>query len=124
MPAGAERDRDVHIFHWNSYAVSMCKVTDTTDPSRLPWRREGNREVSRMVPLLRAEGGEESQVSLEATEDCCARQAEAAALPLSPNETLVVDVTRGLDGGDRDRAGEQRPREGGRYKLRKNGVGG
>jgi hypothetical protein len=48
-----------------------------------------------MVPLLRAEGGEEEpQV---ATEDGRPTEAETKISPLSPDEALVVDVTRGLE---------------------------
>jgi hypothetical protein len=51
-----------------------------------------------MVPLLRAEGGEkEPQVGLVAPEDGRPTEAEAMILPLTPDEALVVDVTRGLD---------------------------
>lgn len=50
-----------------------------------------------MVPLLRAEGGEEEAQVLVATEDGSLAVAEEMVLPLPPNEALVVNVTRGLD---------------------------
>jgi hypothetical protein len=43
-----------------------------------------------MVPLLRAESGEEEpQVCLVATEDGCPTEAEAMVLPLPPDEAVV-----------------------------------
>jgi hypothetical protein len=53
-----------------------------------------------VVPLLRAEGSEEeSQVGLVVPEDIRATEAETMILPHTPDEALVVDVARGLDGG-------------------------
>ena len=53
-----------------------------------------------MVPLLRAEGCEEwSQVGLVLPEDVRPSEAEAMFLPRTPDEALVVDITRGLDSG-------------------------
>ena len=53
-----------------------------------------------MVPLLRAEGSEEeSQVGLVLPEDVRPSEAETMILPRTPDESLVVDVTRGLDSG-------------------------
>ena len=53
-----------------------------------------------MVPLLRAEGGEEeSQFGLVVPEGIRATEAETMILPRTPDEPLVVDVARGLDGG-------------------------
>jgi len=47
-----------------------------------------------VVPLLRAEGGEEEpQVGLVAPE------AETMILPRTPDEALVADFARGLDSG-------------------------
>ena len=57
--------------------------------------------VSLSVPLLRAKGAEEeAEVGLEATEKGCAPKIKGVVLPLPPDEALVVDVTRGLNGGD------------------------
>jgi len=53
-----------------------------------------------MVPLLRAEGGEEEpEVCLVATDNGGSTEAEAKVLPLPPDEGLVVDVSRGPGGG-------------------------
>ena len=53
-----------------------------------------------MVPLLRAEGGEEeSQVGLVVPKDVRSTEAETMILPRTPDEALVVDVARGLDSG-------------------------
>jgi hypothetical protein len=53
-----------------------------------------------MVLLLRAEGGEkESHFGLVALEDGRPTEAETMILPLTPDESLVVDVARGLDSG-------------------------
>ena len=55
-----------------------------------------------MVPLLRAEGSEEeSQVGLRLAvpEDVRPSEAETMILPRTPDESLVVDVARGLDSG-------------------------
>ena len=53
-----------------------------------------------MVPLLGAQGRkEEAKVSLVAPEDVGPAEAEAVILPRTPDEPLVVDVARGLDGG-------------------------
>ena len=53
-----------------------------------------------MVPLLRAEGGEEeSQFGLVVPEDIRATEAETMILPRTPDEALVVDIARGLDSG-------------------------
>jgi len=52
-----------------------------------------------VVPLLRAEGcEEESQVGLVLPEDV-RPSAETMILPRKPDESLVVDVARGLDSG-------------------------
>jgi hypothetical protein len=72
----------------------------TTPPSRptLPWNGEG--EALRGVPLLCSEDGEEEpQVGLIATEDGSQTESDAMILALAPDEALVVDVTRRLDGG-------------------------
>ena len=77
------------------------EVTDTTPPSRvaLPWRKKG--EVSWSVPLLRAESRqEEAEVGLEATKNGCTPIAKVVVLPRSPDEALIVDVARGLNGCD------------------------
>ena len=50
-----------------------------------------------MVPLLRAEGSEEE--SLVVPEDVRPSEAETMILPRTPDESLVVDVARGLDSG-------------------------
>jgi hypothetical protein len=53
-----------------------------------------------VVPLLRAEGGEEdSRFGLEVPEDVRPSEAETMILPRTPDEALVVDVARGLDRG-------------------------
>jgi hypothetical protein len=53
-----------------------------------------------VVPLLRAEGGEEeAQFGLVAPEDVRPSEAETMILPRTPDETLVVHVARGLDSG-------------------------
>jgi len=53
-----------------------------------------------VAPLLRAEGSEEeAQVGLVVPEDVRAAEAETMILPRTPDETLVVDVARGLDSG-------------------------
>ena len=53
-----------------------------------------------MVPLLGAQGRkEEAKVSLVAPEDVGPAEAEAVILARTPDEPLVVDVARGLDGG-------------------------
>ena len=53
-----------------------------------------------MVPLLRAEGSEEeSQFGLVVPEDVRPSEAETMILPRTPDESLVVDVARGLDSG-------------------------
>ena len=52
------------------------------------------------MPLLRAGGREEeSQVGLVLPEDVRPSEAETMILPRTPNESLVVDVARGLDSG-------------------------
>ena len=53
-----------------------------------------------MVPLLRAEGGEEeSQFGLVVPKDVPSTEAETMILPCTPDEALVVDVASGLDSG-------------------------
>ena len=53
-----------------------------------------------MVPLLGAQGRkEEAKVSLVAPEDVGPAETEAVILARPPDEPLVVDVARGLDGG-------------------------
>jgi hypothetical protein len=47
-----------------------------------------NQEVLGVVPLLRAEGGEESQVGLVVPEDIRATEAETMILPRTPDEAL------------------------------------
>jgi hypothetical protein len=55
---------------------------------------EGKGEVTRVVALLHAEGGEEDpQVSLEEAKDGRAREGDAVVLALSSSEALVVNVT-------------------------------
>ena len=50
--------------------------------------------------MLRAEGSEEeAQVGLVLPEDVRPSEAEAMILPRTPDESLVVDVARGLDSG-------------------------
>ena len=72
----------------------------TTPPSRLPRSWNGEGEVLGVVPLLRAEGGEEeSQVGLVVPKDVRSTEAETMILPRTPDEALVVDVARGLDSG-------------------------
>jgi len=72
----------------------------TTPPSRPPRSWDGEGEVLGLVPLLRAEGGEEeSQVGLVVPEDIRATEAETMILLRTPDEALVVDVARDLDGG-------------------------
>ena len=54
-----------------------------------------------MVPLLRAEGSEEeSQFGLVVPEDVRPSEAETMILPRTPDESLIVDVARGLDSGN------------------------
>ena len=72
----------------------------TTPPSRSPraWNGEGEVLLG-VVPLLSAQGREEeAQISLVAPEDVGPAEAEAVILPRTPDEPLVVDVARGLDG--------------------------
>ena len=53
-----------------------------------------------MVPLLRVEGGEkESQGGLVAPKDGRPTEAKVTILPLMPDEAVVVNVARGLEGG-------------------------
>jgi len=53
-----------------------------------------------VMPLLRADGSEEeSQVGLVLPEDVRPSGAETMILPRTPDESLVVDVARGLDSG-------------------------
>ena len=53
------------------------------------------------MPLLRAESGEkEAEISLEATKDGCTPIAKVMVLPRTPDEALVVDIARGLNGCD------------------------
>ena len=42
----------------------------------------------------------EAEISLEATKDGCTPIAKAMVLPRSSDETLVVDIAGGLNGGD------------------------
>ena len=50
---------------------------------------------------MRAEGREEeADVGLEAAEDGRTPEAQAMVLPLAPDEALVVNVARGLGGGN------------------------
>jgi hypothetical protein len=52
------------------------------------------------MPLMCTEGGEkEPQVGLMATEDSRPTESDAIILALTPDEALVVDVTKGLDSG-------------------------
>jgi hypothetical protein len=72
----------------------------TTPPSRPPRSWNGEGEVLGVVPLLRAEGGEEeSQFGLVAPEDVRPTEAGAMILPRTSDESLVVDVARGLGSG-------------------------
>ena len=72
----------------------------TTPPSRPSRSWISEEEVLGVVPLLRAEGGEEeSQFGLVAPEDVRPSEAEMMILPGTPDEALVVDVARGLDSG-------------------------
>jgi len=72
----------------------------TTPPSRSPRAWNGEGEVLGVVPLLGAQGRkEEAKVSLVAPEDVGPAEAEAVILARTPDEPLVVDVARGLDGG-------------------------
>ena len=73
------------------------EVAVTTPPSRSlrSWNGEG--DLLGVVPLLRAE--EESQVGLVVPEDVRPSEAETMILPRTPDESLVVDVARGLDSG-------------------------
>ena len=51
------------------------------------------------MPLLRAKvREEEAEVGRKVAEDGRTQEAEAMVLPLAPDEALVVNVTRGLDG--------------------------
>ena len=86
----------------------------TTPPSRptLPWNGEG--EALKGAPLLCTEGGEkEPQVGLMKTEDSRPTESDAMVLALTPDEALVVDVTRGLDrrwrSGQRTASSRRRP---------------
>ena len=72
----------------------------TTPPSRLPRSWNGEGQACWKVPLLRVEGGEkEPQFGLVTPEDGRPTEAEAMILPRTPDEALVVDITRGLDSG-------------------------
>jgi len=72
----------------------------TTPPSRPPRSWNGEGEVLGVVPLLRAEGGEEESLfGLVAPEEVRPTEAETMILPLTPDEVLVVDVARGPDSG-------------------------
>ena len=76
------------------------EVTVTTPPSRSPRAWNGEGEVLGVVPLLGAQGRkEEAKVSLVAPEDVGPAETEAVILARPPDEPLVVDVARGLDGG-------------------------
>ena len=76
------------------------EVAATTPPSRPPRSWNGDGEVLGVVPLLRAEGREEeAQVGLVLPEDVRPSEAETKILPRTPDESLVVDVARGLDSG-------------------------
>jgi len=95
---------------------------------RSPATWEGKGEVTRVVALLRAEGGEEGPQGLEAAEDGRAAEADEVVLVLSSNETLVVDVTGGIDSSrvavirERERERE-RAREREREREREVGEG-
>ena len=53
------------------------------------------------MPLLRSKSRKkEAEISLEAPKDGCTPIAKAMVLPRSPDETLVVDIAGGLNGGD------------------------
>ena len=53
------------------------------------------------MPLLRTKScKKEAKVRLEATKDGCTPIAKAMVLPRSPDEALVVDIARGLNGCD------------------------
>ena len=102
---GGERRRGFTYIYQLLEFVRCCyvlrEVTDTTPPSRAarPWRKKG--EASLSVPLLRAKRREEeAEVGLEATEHGYTPITQVVILLRSPDEALVVDVTRGLNGRD------------------------
>ena len=77
----------------------LREVTVTIPPSRSPraWNDEG--EVLGVVPLLGAQGRkEEAKVSLVLPEDVGPAETKTVILARPPDEPLVVDVARGLDG--------------------------
>ena len=72
----------------------------TTPPSRSPRAWNGEGEVLGVVPLLGAQGRkEEAKVSLVLPEDVGPAETKAVIFARPPDEPLVVDVARGLDGG-------------------------
>jgi hypothetical protein len=76
------------------------EVAVTTPLSRPPRSWNGKGGVLGVMPLLRADGSEEeSQVGLVLPEDVRPSGAETMILPRTPDESLVVDVARGLDSG-------------------------
>ena len=62
----------------------------------MAWRREDDHSNIRLVLACREE---ESQVGLVLPEDVRPSEAETMILPRTPDESLVVDVARGLDSG-------------------------
>ena len=53
------------------------------------------------MPLLRTKScKKEAEISLEATKDGCTPIAKVMVLPRTPDEALVVDIARGLNGCD------------------------
>ena len=53
------------------------------------------------MPLLRAESRKkEAEISLKATKNGCTPIAKVMVLPRSPDEALIVDIARGLNGCD------------------------
>ena len=53
------------------------------------------------MPLLRSKSRKkEAEISLEAPKEGCTPIAKAMVLPRSSDETLVVDIAGGLNGGD------------------------
>jgi len=86
------------------------EVAATTPSSRPPRSWNGEGDLLGVVPLLRAE--EESQVGLVVPEDVRPSEAETMILPRTPDESRVVDVARGLDICQHDRASAPHPHAG------------
>ena len=79
--------------------IALREVTVSTPPSRPPRTWNGEGEVLGVVPLCAQCSEEEAQVGLVAPEDVGPAEAETVIRPRTPDEPLVVDVARGLDGG-------------------------